>query len=185
MKPIPDHTTQVVRQGVENAAKDFSMRMEPLGFKRTKKMLWARRHQHTADFITLFRQGSSYGRPINYSVRLDVGFGIRVLNDVFEGLSPNGPQYDFSERLRAAHYHFRFNAQTGSTYDRCIDDLTRYVMQEGEPWFLRFREANALLTCGDSPLRQPERERFTAAVAGDSDGSAVTQSLKLLGIKTL
>jgi len=185
MKPIPDDTTQVVRQGVENAAKDFSARIEPLGFKRTKKMLWVRKHQHTADFITLFRQGSSYGRPLNYSVSLDVGFGIRILNDVFEALSPNGPRYDFSERLRAAHYHFRFNAQTGSTYDRCIDDLTRYVMHEGEPWFLCFREADTLLFCGDSSLRQSEKERLTAAAAGNSDAAAVAQSLKLLGIKTL
>jgi hypothetical protein len=183
MKPIPDDTTQVVRQGVENAAKDFTARMERLGFARTKKMLWARRHQHTADFISLFRQGSSYGRPINYSVSLDLGFGIRVLNDVIEGLSPNGPRYDFSERLRAAHYHFRFNAQTGSTYDRCIDDLVRYVGQEGEPWFLRFREPDALLTCDDSPLRQAEKERLRAALAGHGDPDSVAQSLKLLGTK--
>jgi hypothetical protein len=183
MKPLPGDTTQVVRQGVENAAKDFSARMEPLGFKRTTKMLWARRHQHTADFITLFRQGSSYGRPINYSVSLDVSFGIRVLNDMFEGLSPNGPRYDFSERLRAAHYHFRFNAQTGSTYDRCVDDLARYVVHEGEPWFLRFREPEALLARDDSPLRQPEKERLRAAVGGQADADAMALSLKLLGMK--
>ena len=184
MKPIPDDTTQVVRQGVENAAKDFSARIEPLGFKRTKKMLWTRRHQHTADLITLFRQGSSYGRPLNYSISLDVGFGIRVLNDLLEGLSPNGPRYDFSERLRAAHYHFRFNAQTGSTYDRCIDDLERYVVHEGMPWFERFQEPDGLLSSSDSPLRQPERERLRASVGGQADADAVARSLKLLGIKT-
>ena len=184
MKPIPDDTTQVVRQGVENASKEFTARIEPLGFKRTKKMLWVRRHQHTVDFITLFRQGGSYGRPLNYSVSLDVGFGIRILNDLLEGLSPNGPHYDFSERLRAARYHFRFNAQTGSTYDRCIDDLARYVADEGEPWFLRFRDPAALLSFQDSPLRQAEKERLIAAVGGNSDAEAVAQSLKLLGIKT-
>jgi hypothetical protein len=183
MKPIPDDSTQVVRQGVENAVKDFSKRVEPLGFKGSKKMLWVRRHQHTVDFITLFRRGSSYGRPINYSVSLDVEFGIRVLNDTFEGLSPNGPRYDFSERLRAAHYHFRFNAQTGSTYARCVDDLARYVVHEGEPWFLRFRDPHALLASADSPLRQPEKERLRAAVDGQGDSHVVALSLKLLGIK--
>ena len=184
MNPIPDDTSLVVRQGVEYAARDFSARIESLGFLRTKKMLWVRRHQHTADFITLFREGSSYGKPRNYSVSLDVGFGIRIFNDGFEGLSPNGPRFDLSERIRAAHYHFRFNAQTGSTYDRCVDDLARYVIQEGEPWFLRFRETDALLTRNDSPLRQPERERLIAAVAGNIDAAAFAQSLKLLGIKT-
>lgn len=183
MRPIPEDTTQVVRGGVEKAAKDFTARVERLGFKRTKKMLWARGHPHTADFISLFRKGSSYGQPINYSVSLNVGFGIRVLNDVLEGLSPNGPRYDFSERLRVAHYHFRFNAQTGSTYDRCIDDLARYVMDEGEPWFTRFRETAALLNCEDSPLRESEKARLREAIDTRADSAAVSQSLKLLGIK--
>jgi len=183
MKPIPDDATQVVRQAVESAAKDFSARIERFGFKRAKKMLWARRHQHTVDFITLFRQGSSYGRPINYSVNLDVGFGIRVLNDAFEGLSPNGPRYDFSERLRAAYYHLRFNAQTGSTYDRCIDDLERYVELEGEPWFARFRDPDALLNLEDSPLRESEKARLREAIGGSPEVAAMSRSLKLLGMK--
>jgi len=184
MRPIAEDTIQVVRGGVESAAKDFTARIEPLGFKRTKKMLWARRYLYTADFVTLFRSGSSYGRPINYSVSLEVGFGIRVLNDAFEALSPNGPRYDFSERLRAAHYHFRFNAQTGSTYERCIDDLVRYVVDEGEPWFVRFREPEALLTSAESPLRQSEKEYLHAAVSGQPDETASAQSLKFLGIRT-
>ena len=183
MKPIPPDTTEVVRIGVENAGKDFTARIEALGFKRTKRMLWVRRHLHTADFISLFRDGSSYGRPINYSVSFTVNCGIRVLNDLFEALSPNGPRYDFSERLRAAHYHFRFNAQNGSTYDRCIDDLARYVVHEGEPWFTRFRETEALLDSVESPLRELERARLRDAVDGRAESAAILQSLKLLGIK--
>ena len=183
MRPIPADTTQVVRAGVEKAAKDFTARIEKLGFKRTKRMLWVRRHQHTADFITLFRQGSSYGRPINYSVSFTVSFGIRILNDVFDALSPNGPHYDYSERLRAAHYHFRFNAQTGSTYDRCIDDLSRYVVHEGEPWFQRFRDTEALLNLVDAPLQDTEKTRLRQALDDKADSTAVSQSLKLLGIK--
>jgi len=183
MRPIPEDTTQVVRVGVEKAANDFTGRIEKLGFKRTKRMLWARRHHHAADFITLFRDGSSYGRPINYSVSFTVSFGIRVLNDVFEALSSNGPQYDHSERLRTAHYHFRFNAETGSTYDRCIDDLGRYVVHEGEPWFIRFRDPEALLNSVDSPLRDPEKARLHQAMDDKPDSDAISQSLKLLGIK--
>ena len=184
MRPIPEDATVVVKAGVEKAAKEFTVRIESLGFTRTKKMLWIRRHSHTADFISLFRDGSSYGaRPRNYSVSLTVQFGIRVLNDVFDELSPNGPRYDYSERLRAAQYHFRFNAQTGSTYERCIDDLVRYVVNEGEPWFARFREIEALLTLQDSPLRESERESLRMAVTGQSDVAALDTSLKKLGIK--
>lgn len=184
MRPRPDDTTQVVRAGVENAAKDFTARLEALGFIRTKKMLWVRRHPHTADFISLSRNGSTYGRPINYSVSLDLEFGIRVLNSALDGLPANGPRYDFSERLRAAHYHFRFNAQSGSTYERCIDDLIRYVTHEGEPWFVRFRDPEALLTLLDSPLQESEKESLRGDVSGLTNAVALAASLKHLGIKT-
>jgi len=183
MRPIPVDTTQVVRAGVERATRDFTARIEGLGFKQTKRMLWARRHQHTADFISLFRDVSSYGRPINYSVSFTVSFGIRVLNDVFDALSPNGPRYDYSERLRAAHYHFRFNAQTGSTYNRCIDDLVRYAVHEGEPWFIGFRDTETLLNSVGSPLRDPEKASLRQAMNDKADSAAISQSLKLLGIK--
>ena len=182
MKPIPDDTTQVVREGVERACRDFSQRVELLGFARTKKMLWTRRHVHTADVIHFHRSGSSYGRPLNYSVDIHVQFSIRVLNDTFEALAANGPSSD-PGLLRMGRYHHRFNAQTGSTYDRCIDDLARFVSEQGEPWFLRFRESDALFSSEDSPLREPEKERLQAALDGHADSDAVTQSFRLLGIK--
>ncbi len=182
MKPIPDDTTQVVRAGVERACRDFSQRIESLGFARTKKMLWTRRHLHTADVIHFHRSGSSYGRPLNYSVDIHVQFSIRVLNDTFEALAANGPSSD-PGRLRMGRYHHRFNAQTGSTFDRCVGDLSRFVVEQGEPWYVRFREPDALLTFDDTPLRQPEKDRLRAAVAGCPDPDVVDQSLKLLGIK--
>lgn len=182
MKPIPEDTTQVVRQGVEKACRDFTERIVPLGFARTKKMFWTRRHGQTVDFIHFHRSGCSYGKPLNYSVNIRVHFGIRVLNDTFPAPALNGPFSD-PGRLRTGRYHHRFNAQTGSTYDRCIDDLARFVVEQGEPWFIRFREPDALLTFEDSPLQQPERERLRAAVGGCSDPDAVTQSLQLLGIQ--
>jgi hypothetical protein len=184
MKPIPDDATQVVRQGVERACRDFSERIAPLGFARTKKMFWTRKNPYTVDFVHLHRSGSTYGRPINYSVDFRVHFGIRVLNDTFEAAALNGPFSD-PTRLRAGLYHLRFNAQTGSTYDRSVGDLARFVGEQGEPWFVRFRNPDALLSVQDSPLRQAEKERLIAAVDGNSDADAVAQSLKLLGIKTL
>lgn len=67
-------------------------------------------------------------------------------------------------------------------YNRCIDDLARFVFEHGEPWFHRFREAEALLTLDDSPFRQPEKELLLAAIHGNPDSDAVARSLKLLGI---
>ena len=79
---------------LEKACKDFTVRIEPLGFRRTRKMFWIRRHPHTVDFIHFHRSGSSYGKPINYSVRIRVHFGIRVLNDDSQGAALNGPFSD-------------------------------------------------------------------------------------------
>jgi hypothetical protein len=106
-----------------------------------------------------------------------------VLNDPFEAAALNGPFSD-PTRFRAGLYHLRFNAKTGSTYDRCVEDLGRFVSEQGEPWFIRFRSPDALLGFQDSPLRQPEKERLASAVAGNSDANAVAQPLKVLGIKT-
>jgi hypothetical protein len=183
MKPVPDDTTQVVRRGVEKACRDFSERVASLGFARTMKMFWTKRNAHTVDFVHLHRSGSTYGKPINYSVHFQVHFGIRVLNHKFEAAALNGPFRD-PPRLRVGLYHLRFNAQTGSNYDRCVEDLARFVAEQGEPWFVRFRNPDALVSFQGSPLRQDEKERLIAAMTGNSDASAVAHSLKLLGIKT-
>lgn len=182
MHITPEDTSRMVKAGVDQATTDFTARLKRLGFRRTKRMLWVRPHLHAADFVTLFRSGSSYGRPLNYSVSLDVGFGIRVLNDDSDVLIPNGPRFDFSERLRAERYHFRFNAQTRDTYDRCLDDLIRYVENEGEPFFSRFGDSSALLTAADSPLRPEEKVGLQSALSGQVDANAVALSLKLLGL---
>jgi hypothetical protein len=182
MKPIPEDTTQVVRQGVERACKDFSDRIFSLGFKRTKKMFWTRRHTHTVDFVHFHRSGSSYGKPINYSVDFRVHFGIRVLNDPFEAAALNGPRSD-PTRTREGRYHLRFNAQTGSTYERCLDDLVRFVQEQGEPWFSRFKDTKALLTKSDSPIREIEKDHLRLAIEGRTDPAMEAQSLKILGIK--
>ncbi|CAN5628273.1 hypothetical protein BH09VER1_BH09VER1_14480 [soil metagenome] len=182
MNPIPEDTTLVVRQGVERACKEFSERIVPVGFKRTKKMIWTRRHPHTVDFIHFHRSGSTYGKPINYSVDIRVHFGIRVLNDTFPAVALNGPLSDVG-RLRDGRYHLRFNAQTWSTYERCLDDLVRFVEEQGEPWFFRFRDPQSLLTLGNSPIREIDKPFLKAAIDGFADPARVAQSLKLLGIK--
>jgi hypothetical protein len=182
MKEIPTDTTQVVREGVERACKEFSARIAPLGFTRTKKVFWIRRNPYTVEFIHLHRSGSTYGKPINYSVDFRIHFAIRVLNDTFEAPALNGPFSD-AGRLREGRYHLRFNAQTSSTYDRCIDDLARFVSEQGEPWFSKFRNCEMLLASSDSPLREADKERLQSALNGQSDPEVVSASLKMLGIK--
>jgi hypothetical protein len=178
----PRETTKVVRASLEQACKEFTARICDLGFQRTKKIFWARRQPFTVDFINLVRSGSSYGAPLNFSVSINVHFGIRVLNDDFPAPSPNGPSTD-AARIRAGRYHLRFNAETGSTFDRCIDDLVRFVVDEGEPWFKEFHSVEALLRNPHSPLRTAEKQSLAAAVAGSVKAANVTSSLKMLGIE--
>jgi hypothetical protein len=175
-------TTQVVRRELERACKELTVRLASMGFARTKKMFWTRPQPCTVDFVHLFRSGSSYGAPINYSVDIRVHFGIRVLNDTFVAAALNGPTSD-AARCRRGRFHLRFNAQTGSTFERCVDDLVRFVTEEGEPWFQRFRDTRELLSSIDSPLGPRERELLTAALAGQGSPESEAASRRILGIK--
>ena len=179
---MTSETTKVVRPELERACNEFTVRIAPLGFLRTKKMFWTRSHPPTVDFIHLSRSGSSYGAPINYSVEIVVHCGIRVLNAKFAAAALNGPSSD-PRRSREGRYHLRFNAQTGSTFERCVDDLVRFVTEQGEPWFQRFRDTAQLLDAPESPLSAEDRELLRAALAGQSSPANEATSRKLLGIK--
>ena len=175
-------TTQVVRDGLERACREFTEKITSLGFARTKKMFWTREHQHTVDFIHFHRSGSSYGALRNFSVDIRVHFGIRVLNDTFEAAALNGPFSD-PALTRAGNYHLRFNVKSWSAYERCIDDLIRFVVEQGEPWFQRFRDSSALVDTRLTPLRSESIEALSAALRGDSEPTNVANSRKVLGIK--
>jgi len=176
-------TTQVVRDGLERACREFTEKIAPLGFSRTKKMFWTREHPLIVDFIHFHRSGSSYGAPRNFSIDIRVHFGIRVLNDTFEAAALNGPFSD-PKLTREGNYHLRFNAKSGSTYDRCVDDLVRFVVEQGEPWFSRFRDPSALTDARISPLRPDSIEALTVALRGDSQPDNIAKSRKILGIKS-
>jgi hypothetical protein len=181
-KSEPKETTKIVRTELERACKEFTARINGLGFQRTKKMFWIRRQPLTVDFIHFHRSGSSYGTPINFSVNIRVHFGICVLNGDFPAPALNGPSSD-AEKTRAGRYHLRFNAQTGSTYDRCLDDLVRFVVEQGEPWFQEFHPIEGLLQKPHSPLHMADKQFLAEAMQGNVNTLNVAASLKMLGIK--
>lgn len=171
--------TKVVREGTEKACRDFSIRIEALGFQRTLKMAWTRQHPFTVDVVHFHRHGSTFGAPITASVDFRVELSIRVLSDDFTAIS--GPISD-PGTLRAGRYHLRFNAETGSTYDRCLDDLVRFVREQGEPWFEKWRSVDTLLESSESPLPPREKELLRAARNGQADAEKLAASLQRLGI---
>ncbi len=182
MRNIGPDTTAVVKNGEKRAFADFTAKLLPLGFAHTKARFWTRQREHTIEFIHLHRSGISYGAPINYQVSFRVHLGIRVINDDSPAAHLNGPCSDKMFR-RPLSYHLRFNCQTWSQYDRCINDLFEVVTEQGEPWFGKFSDPIALLNEPDSPLKPDERAALTLSV---SDGIAEARKLasfKILGIK--
>ena len=174
--------SKLVRREFEKACKDFTARIAATGFKRTQKHLWTRRHLFTADFIHFQRSGSSYGAPINAGIEICVHFGIRILNDGIGRPGLSGPYSDISS-IRRGRYHLRFNAKSGHMYDRCIDDLVRFVNDEGLPWFRKYEHEKSILDQPDTPLRPETQEALRAAINGEGDQDKIAASLKLLGIK--
>lgn len=135
---------------------------------------------HTVDFVHFHRDGSSYGAASNYSCSIRVHFGIRVLNDSAETLALNGPSS--SEFMGPkARYHHRFNAKSGSQFERRVADLVRFVSDIGEPWFASCAETASLLDAS-GPLTEAERAAFRLGVEGELEPSRIARSRRLLGI---
>lgn len=171
----------VVRSGFEEVCKAFTLSAKQLGFTRTRKRFWTRPHAHTVDFVHFHRLGSSYGSPRNASIDIRVHFGIRVFNDVHPGSALNGP-HSSAELLRAGRYHLRFNAATGSTRERCLMDLERFLVEVGEPWFQSFLAPESLLERVDSPLRAQEKALLQAALCGNATAENVSASRREFGL---
>ena len=174
--------TQVVRAGLESACREFAAAILPLGFARTKKMFWVRRRGHSVEFFHLHRSRSSYGAPRNATVSIRVHFGIRVLNDSFPAAALNGLDSN-SPSASSGCYHLRFNTATGSTFDRCVQDLVRFLKEQGLPWFRQFEDTASLLERTDSPLGAEAKALLVDAINGQAKPENVAASLKLLGIK--
>lgn len=151
----------VVKAGIDKAMVEFTSRVEVFGFVRTKKWIWVRVAENHADFIHIHLDGISYGAPISYSVSFRVHCGFRTFDDESEALALNGP-CSTEPVYRDKKYHHRFNAKSGSTYERCLDDLLRFIGDVGEPWFKGHSSVNA------GTIQSAE---------------LIKKSLKLLGVK--
>jgi hypothetical protein len=116
----------------------FTTMMEPLGFKRGNGRAWVRQHGETEERIYVSRRGSSYGAPGTPSIDLQLSLASR------RGVDDPGKTLDHhtTGKLRRPTgycYHHRFNALTGSTYDRCLEELALFVSEVAEPWFAEQR----------------------------------------------
>ncbi len=174
--------TKVVRQAEETALRKFESRINDLGFKRTRKRLYVRPGDYTVDFVNVHRDGISYGAPISASVSFRLEAGIRVLNDPFDALDLNGPIPN-GDTLRKGRYHWRFNAKSGSTFDRCIADMERYVRTVLVPWWAKFQKPPKLLKGRKSPLSKDSKIGLAEDLDGNRRREHIRRSKNLLGLK--
>ena len=127
--------TEVVKAGFDRACAEFSIEAERFGFCRTRKRIWTRPRAGKLDLIYLERSGAGK-QALTASVGVRAKFSI-VDSPLRDPIKLNGPD---SDQLRAPSgygYHLRFNAASGSTYDRCMEDLKRVLSEHGLPWFER------------------------------------------------
>jgi hypothetical protein len=176
---MPRSYSEDVSQGMKRVCKDFSGRVASFGFKQTKARLWTRVNEWSIESIYFHRSGSSYGgAPRNASVGIRVMLGIHVLNDPSGGI---GVHSDHVRRKNGYAYHHRFNAETWSMYDRCVDELALFVAEFAEPWFAEWREPPKLMAHPE--LRQSTRKLLEEAIGGHSNPDSIAASLRALGIK--
>jgi len=130
-------TSAVVKGGMDRVCRDLTQLIAPLGFRRTssRSRSWERRTDRLVHVIYLHRGGSTYGAPINHSVDIRVHFSVQA----FDGTPAvrDQLQSDPLRDSRGRSYHLRFNAESGSMYDRCLEDLLRVTREHGLPWFER------------------------------------------------
>lgn len=135
MGDVPASSSELVKAGVARLCTDFTKLVAPLGFVRTnsRSREWTAQIRGRLCSIYFHRSGSTYGAPLNNSVRIRVHFSFKAV----DGLFPSADHL-ISDKLRDERgyaYHLRFNALSWSTYDRCLEDLVRVTRDHGIPWF--------------------------------------------------
>lgn len=182
VNPGDEDLARAVREGMDRACRDFTARVEPLGFLRARKRTWVRPRPLTAEVVYFHRQGSSYGVASNASVEIRIELSLRILNDPAPERGLIGPRSD-PGNVRGGRYHLRFNARSGSTYERCIDDLVRFLEDVGGPWFRTYASGENLLKLPDAELPPATKALLEEALSGRARQENVAETLRGLGLQ--
>lgn len=169
-----------ITEGMRHICADFSQVICLRGFLPTKARTRVRINDVSAESIYFHRLGSSYGSSRTASVDIRVMLSIRILNAPIAG-GAIGIISDHARRKTGYAYHHRFNAETGSTYNRCLEELGFYMTEVAEPWFSEWRDPQRLMTHDELSIEV--REGLAAAISGNASPGTVAASLKALGIK--
>jgi hypothetical protein len=149
--------------------------LEQLGFERSRQTFFVRRREHVIEFVHLHK----FSFDSSYRIHL----GLRVLNDTFQAPSLNGPHsddYRGPNSPNGSRYSLRYGPEP-ATILRCVEEIFRWCLDVGEPWFERNRDPTRLIQDG-SPLNKSEQERLRLALDGQSDPAYVQATIKQLGL---
>jgi hypothetical protein len=135
-----DSYSKVVAEGMKRVCSAFTNIARPFGFKRGNGRKWVRQYDGVEETIFLSRSGATYGAPISPSISLQLDLSsVRTGDRQRAYLSHHATQ--MIRRPTGSCYHHRFNAETNSTYDRCLLELGFFVEEVAEPWFKERRGA--------------------------------------------
>ena len=156
------------RSQAEKIRRRLTKALQPHGFERTKPSFWTRPADTCVQFIHL--------HLFTFQPAFRVHLGIRVLNDPFEATALNGPNSD-EDRSYNLHFH-----NTDDTAERCNEELLRYCVEVGMPWFRKWSSLKELISNSESPLRDGARAALKAALNGKSQEEDIKQTRALLGL---
>jgi hypothetical protein len=155
------------RSLAERVRRSVTNRLADLGFSRTKTTFWTRPRGPVVEFVHL--------HLFSFMPAFRVHIGVRVLNDPFEAIALNGPN---SEQDRRYDHSF---AENSASLVRCAEELERYCMDIGEPWWAARRPPERLLRRG-TKLDPEASAALGEALAGRIDQARVARSRSLLGV---
>jgi hypothetical protein len=126
--------SKVVSEGMKRVCSAFTLIVQPLGFKRGNGRKWVRLFDGFEETIYLSRSGATYGAPYSPSISIQLDLiSVCAANQARSYLDHH--TINMMKRSNGYGYHHRFNAKTGSTYDRCLQDLGLFLAEAADPWF--------------------------------------------------
>ena len=135
-----DSYWKVVAEGMKRVCSAFTNIAKPSGFKRGIGRKWVRQFDGFEETMFLSRSGATYGAPATPSISLQIALSsTRTSDQQRVDLSHHATQK--IRRATGYCYHHRFNAETSSTYDRCLEELGLFLEEVAEPWFEERRGA--------------------------------------------
>ncbi|WP_156442837.1 MULTISPECIES: hypothetical protein [unclassified Sphingomonas] len=132
--------SNVVAEGMKRVCSAFTGFVQSLGFKRGSGRKWVRQIDGFEEVIFISRSGATYGAPGSPSISLQLDLSSVCLGNG-EKAYLDHHTIQLTRRSTGYCYHHRFNAETGSTYERCVEELGLFIKEVAEPWFEEVRGA--------------------------------------------